>query len=499
MCCGFEQAANTRYPSRMASRRHDPSDILPRRRRYDAKGDPGKIIADLKIVVEQRRMGPHLPTWERLYRAGYENLGWAVRKIAYHELAEACDIPPDPSYYSNPKNLYVEVSRLFLSPQWDDVTDDDIDGFEPQQPSYAELSSQPELYEAILRAGGITKLFPLDDRFQGLCPSYYQDDGNLQVELALLMRRLRTKLMPTYSQVESLNERIPDAYLFRGGYLKTAKRLGLQPNTRYIRDAKNLWYELSLVAMSHAIADGRRILENGLPDFYFNMMVTEEEIREFRRTDLHHAVLAMGGYFHATKAINCWLFARFWEDNPGFAGEMRSVAKRLGHSTLMPTKDELRELGRIDLVRGIVYNGGVRRAAKMCGLRLQRSVRRTEKPLVSTKTGFEPYPHRRLSTAEPEAVGDLRIRYEVPADAKSGPGQVEEFGVWVFTADDPRKTLGRFGWIRRRPGSNDHWMYRLEGQSRWSGGINDRSEADAIRDLLQEAEISEQRSTHSRE
>ena len=471
----------------MARKEAHRQDGVPKRRRYKAEADLGKIVGDVQAIHAQLRLGPYFPSWRRIYRAGYENLGWAMRKIGYHKLAEACGMPSDPDYYSDSENLYAEIDRLFLSPQWETVREDDFRYFEPVQPNYEELHQYPELFEGVLRAGGITAIFPLRDSFRSLSPSYYLDDGNLKVELEIWMRRLRTKLMPTYSEIEPLHEGIPAAYLVRGGYLKTAQELGLQPKKRYLREPRNLYFELSLIEIARARSEGGEVLENGLPDCYFDMMVTEEEIRAFRRTDLHHAVEAMGGYFHAAQAMGCWLYARFWEANPSLKIEMSRTARQLNHARDLPTADELRELGRVDLVRAIVYNGGVRRTAKMCGLQLQKSVKRNEKPLRAISAKFEPYPFRRLSTDHSEKIGNFNIRFEIPQDAKEGLGQVEEYGVWVFPAKDPTLTQGRVGWIRRRPGAEDLWLHRVEGEGRWSGMFKQDTQQAALSCLLTES------------
>lgn len=200
------------------------------------------------------------------------------------------------------------------------------------------------------------------------------------------------------------------------------------------------------------------------------------------------------------------LHATFWKGNISLKEEMKRIASRLGRPMLLPTADELEEIDRKDLAMAIKHNGGIRKTAEMCGLRLPRASKRSEAPLrhVTEAKGFSPYPARRFEPKLRRHVQNWLIRFEVASDAKTGKGRVEEYGVWVANPET-EALLGRFGWVRRRPGESDLWMHRLEGEAHWDGSFKDHSLEQALETVLNRCELGhglplspESRRTHPR-
>jgi hypothetical protein len=449
----------------MARRPVAVSDPIPKRRRYDLKKG-SKQVADDLVTLCQAKTCAELPDRDDLKRWGFENLASAMFDLGYHRLASETGIPPDPFFFNSKWHLWDEIYRVCISPQWE-AADDDDNQFQAKIPDYSVLREHPEILAGLVKVGGMMEVFPPDKSWYGVSHGYYANDDNLKSEIGIRMRSLRTKMMPTMSQLVDKSNLFEEAILAREGYLATAARLGLPANPSYLRDPKNLWLELYLVEIARAKRQKERMLESGIPDCYLSHMPTEREIRAIKRPDLHKAVEAMGGYFKAAEAMDLWLPARFWEGNPCLVPELRRIAAALKRPGVMPTRDQLIECGRKDLAKAIEQNGGYRKTAQLSRLRPAKALRRTEIPLAVWKDNPAlPYPQRRFLPVECKS-GQWTIGLEVPMKTTSA---TEEYGVWLLT-DRPAKgmTLGRVGWIRRRPGK-ESWWHRSEGESHWKGG-----------------------------
>jgi len=458
---------------------------VPKRRRYEPEKDPGKVVADVKTVFSALRRQSYLPDSHEFWRLGYERLSMAMSHIGYREMAEASGIPPEPGYLESSTHINDEIYRLFISPQWD-VPDDEEPAI--KLPDYSQIQKEhPDVFEALMRHGGMAAIFPPDSHFYPVDPEYYASDENLKIEMEMWMRRFRSKLMPTFSKLEKENELIRDALLLRGGYLETAERLQLPASQTYLRDPRNLWLELHLVLIHQARRNREPAKGPDFPDIYVDRMLDENEIREARRPDLHRAINALGGYFAAAKAMDLWIPARFWEGNPSLKGEMRNAAIRLNHPGVLPTSDELEEIGRKDLAKSIQQNGGYRKTGSLCGLKLLKATRKSEVPIPAKRAcGFLPYPFRRFKPETLKLEG-WSVSLELPATARTGVGQVEEYGVWLSPLQSELPvTTGRIGWVHRRPGYKDLWLFRPEGDSRWRGVFQELDIESAIGVLIAE-------------
>ena len=460
------------------------TDALPKRRRYDVETCPEKVIGDLKVLCSTGRFRSVFPTYEQLYRDGYENLAWAMRKIGYHASAEACGIQPDPHYWSSAGIVEIEIERVFLRPQWVGH-ENDVD-FEEVLPTYSQLATHDEISQAVRRLGGMYAIYPERRWGEHITPKYYFDESNLRAEVELQMSKLRVKTLPTYEQLEHKCRVLVDVYLIQGGYLKLANRLDIKPVAKHLKRDRNLYFELCLPMVAEDRRDGAKIDEGEYDNIKLYYMPSEQELRSIRRTDLHHEVESRGGYYRVSKLFDIWLYGHFWKGNTSLAAEMRRVAYSLGRPKVLPTKDELIEIGRDDLVAATSQNGGYNKVAELCGLQKAKAVRQSEAPLRRTgcDPSFAPYPTRRFDPKLQVKLDGYLIRFEVSTSSRTGRGLVEEYGVWVCPADRPTSTLGRFGWVRRRPGHGGLWMHRLEGESHWDGNLKELGLTDAIKEVL---------------
>lgn len=453
---------------------------LSKRRRYQDKSggyDLEKVVTDLRHYLQLRRGISYLPTPTELIRADYWNLGWALRKLGYFSVATSMELPTQPDYYERTENIIEEIAREFTDAQWKGRENDP--DFEPIFPSFAQLRTSAQIFAGIAHFGGLTGLYQ-EGRYGSYPPDYFTDIENLRTETEILMRRSRSKALPTYAQLLDQRKVLAYAYLFHGGYPATADKLGVPALASYLKDPINLKWELQTLEIRDALKSGERILPNGLPDCWMSYIPTEDDLRRAGRSDLHRAILEHhGGYFYATPKLEFWFPSRFWEDNPSLKREMKLLAKRLKHPKLMPTKDELNELDRPDLAKAIDQNGGYRKTAAICGLAVQKPTRSKERPLKSGAKLFVPYPFRRFDPKLSATIDGLQLSFEVPTETKAGAPA--EYGVWITTAT---ATLGRVGWIRGKKNGDGTWLYRQEGESTWRGTFSELDWTSALSELL---------------
>jgi len=460
---------------------------LSKRRRYETKsGEPDleKIIADLKVYIAMHRYVQHLPTPRELIRDDYWNLGWAMRKLSYMEVVAASGLPPQPNYFQREENLPWEIDRVFMDPQ--NVGHENDEDFETVFPSLEQLKAHAEIYAGVVAVGGLGEMYPPDRQYSPLPGEYFNDLSNLKAEIGIVMKRLRGKMLPTYKQLGEDRRRLIDAYLFHGGYPSTAAKLEMPFNSKYLDEPENLKWELQIVDIHQARKDGDRILPNGLPDCWLSYVPTEKEIKAASRPDLHKAIIdKYGGYFHVAEALGFWHYSKFWQDNPSLRREMKNVARYiLKRPKLMPTKEDLAEIGRPDLAKAIDHNGGYRKAAEFCGLEPQKPSRSVERALPSAKGGFVPYPFRRIDPKLKTKVDGVELAFEVPTDL--GKDSPTEYGIWILTGNS---TSGRIGRIRLKLRHADEWLFRLEGESSWRGQFDEYRKTPVLQKLLKESGV----------
>ncbi|WP_025225614.1 hypothetical protein [Fimbriimonas ginsengisoli] len=447
----------------------------------------------MKQYMEAKGL-PYLPPPSEI-QYEYWNLRWALRKRGYLVAVSETGLPAQPDYYDQPQNLEDEIERLFMSAEGAEPTEEetqaeeqgspddgaDEEDKEPPIPSYADLASHQELYNGLLRVGGICSVFPPTRTYgRKVELSYFDSLDNLRVEAEIWAKRLRIKYLPTFAQLQDKHRLLAEAFLARGGYAATAALLELPIQVAYLKEPTNMEWELKVLDWEpdEADADAGWI---GLPDLPYGAMPTERELRKAKRPDLHKAIENHhGGYYHAAKATHRWLRAGYWVDNPSLKREMKRLAYLNGHPKILPDRDELVELERHDLARAVTALGGLRKTAELVGLQPKKPTRRNERTLgkVGKKDPFLPYPFRRFDPKMEVKVGGVRFCLEVVTDiAKEDP---EELGVWAMQGE---ATLGRIGRIRRKLRPQGEWLYRAEGESAWRGRFDSLSRQESVNRL----------------
>ncbi len=102
-------------------------------------------------------------------------------------------------------------------------------------------------------------------------------------------------------------------------------------------------------------------------------MPTKQDLEEAGERALAAAMNLHGGFLEVAKRLGLELSYNrkqrdYWKDIDNFKNELLQVVEQLGTPGLMPTHEQLTEIGRTDLIAAIASNGGWPSVACRVGL-----------------------------------------------------------------------------------------------------------------------------------
>lgn len=192
---------------------------------------------------------------------------------------------------------------------------------------------------------------------------YWKDFDNLKREIILLNgNRSKIGLMPTATELkESDRQDILRAICkYHGGFQTVAEKLKLSFSKRssgYWHDFSNVEHDL-LTFIEHQGTRG--------------VMPTKEALTQAGESSLAAAIDLHGGFPVVAQNLKLRLSYNrkprgYWKNPDNLRAEIASAAEQLGNPGVLPTHEELTQIGRTDLISAISDNGGWASVARKLG------------------------------------------------------------------------------------------------------------------------------------
>lgn len=183
---------------------------------------------------------------------------------------------------------------------------------------------------------------------------YWKDFGNLRREIILLnVRRGKIGVMPTATELKQIDRQdiLRAICKYYGGFQVVAEKLKLnfgKKSSGYWHDFSNLEHEL-LTFIEHQGTHG--------------VIPTKEDLTQAGESSLTAAIDLHGGFPTVAQKLKLKLsYVRkprgYWKNLDNLKAEIDSVAEQIGNPGVLPTYDELKRIGRTDLISAIADNGG---------------------------------------------------------------------------------------------------------------------------------------------
>lgn len=197
---------------------------------------------------------------------------------------------------------------------------------------------------------------------------YWKNFDNLKKELLQLNEaRGQMGIMPTAEELRQLDRGDIQKAIskYHGGFQTVAERLGLDYRKKragYWHDFENLKAELFTFIRDH-----------GTP----GVMPTKAELEAAQQRILSWAIDYHGGFPAVARQLKLKLsYDRkprgYWKRIDNLKAAIQEVSQALGHPETLPTHEELKMLGRTDLINAIATNGGWPSVARKLGLNYSR-------------------------------------------------------------------------------------------------------------------------------
>lgn len=305
-----------------------------------------------------------MPSLSELQRSGQNSLVIAITKKHGGVARVAARLGLQLSYTAKPPNYWDNLEHIKLA-----ICEfNEMRGTPVVMPTGSELkkAGRMDLASAITNHGG----FPaLADRF-GLLYTYIAKPDRYWEDFANVQREILD-----FNQAQEISGRMPTTIELRnagkhslavainahGGFPAVAKRLGLVAKTKpngYWDDFTNLEQELLAFIQEH----GKQ-----------GVMPTNQEFYAAKRSDLSFAIYKHGG----VAAVKERLGLRTPPKRPGPWDDFSRVEQKLytfintqGIAGVMPTREQLKQAGRSDLIAAIDTHGGSFAVAQRLQLQL---------------------------------------------------------------------------------------------------------------------------------
>jgi transposase-like protein len=197
---------------------------------------------------------------------------------------------------------------------------------------------------------------------------YWKNIENIKREILLINdQRGQIGKMPTREEFVQLGRLDLERAISKhhNGYQSVAEQLRLtysKKRARYWHDFNNVKCELL-----------KFIQEHGTP----GIMPTKQKLEETEATSLAWAVVLHGGFPNVAAQLGLKLpYGRkprnYWDNPENLKQELFAVIEQLGNPGVMPTFQQLKEVGRSDLISAISDHNGWPAVARKLGLTYER-------------------------------------------------------------------------------------------------------------------------------
>jgi transposase-like protein len=198
--------------------------------------------------------------------------------------------------------------------------------------------------------------------------NYWKNFETVQCEiLALNKNREQVGVMPTARELHELGRGDLQKAISKHhhGFQTVAEKMGLA----YRQKRSRYWYDFETVKRELFAF----IKEHGVP----GVMPTKTELEAVKMGSLCMAIDLHGGFPVVANMLNLELsYGRkhrgYWKNPDNLRAEIERVAEQLGNPGVLPTHEELKQIGRTDLNSAISDNGGWTSVARKLGFSYSR-------------------------------------------------------------------------------------------------------------------------------
>ena len=315
--------------------------------------DFANVEAALHTYTEKNRTPGIMPTISELQRAKQSSLAIAITKKYGGVAIVAKRLGLELSYTAKPSGYWDNFSCVELSLR----EFNEKRGMPGIMPTSSELqkAGRSDLSTAITNHGGfpaIAERLGLTYTYIAKPDRYWDNFANVQQEVFDFIRTQGTPgTMPTSSELQKAKKSSLSAAISgkHGGFPVVAERLGLtvtkKPNG-YWDDFVNLKQELLTFIQEHGIQ---------------GVMPTNQEFQAAKRSDLPFAIAKHGGITTVRQRLELRLPAKRpgpWDDFSRVKQELHTFIDAQGIAGIMPTREQLKQAGRSDLIAAIDTHGG---------------------------------------------------------------------------------------------------------------------------------------------
>ncbi len=325
--------------------------------------DITNIEKALSAYIDEYGTSGVMPTLSELQKAGQNSLVNAITQkhggmacVADRLGLQLSSTAKPPSYWDNITHIELAIREF-----------NEARGMPGVMPTGGELkkAGRSDLASAITNHGGFPALayqFGLHYTYTAKPDRYWDDFTNVKQEILDFNQNQGTLgRMPTTIELRNAKEHsLAAAINVHGGFPAVAERLGLIATTKpngYWDDFANV--ERELLAF---------IQEQGTP----GVMPTRTELKQAGRIDLDGALNKHGGLFAVAERLSLELSytrkrPRYWNDFANVRQALFDFVEAHGTPGVMPTRSELHEVGRGELISAIDAHGGVVVVAERMG------------------------------------------------------------------------------------------------------------------------------------
>jgi hypothetical protein len=200
---------------------------------------------------------------------------------------------------------------------------------------------------------------------------HWKDFENVKQEIRNLnQQRGQLGMMPTAEQLKQLGrlDLIRAISKHHGGFQSVAEQLGLE----FKKKRAGYWLDFANVEKDILAF----ISQHNTP----GVMPTKQDLEEAGEKSLAGAMNLHGGFPEVAKRLGLKLsYSRkerdHWKDTDNLKSELSRVVEQLGTPGVMPSHEQLTEIGRTDLIAAISSNGGWTSVARRVGLTYSKKAR----------------------------------------------------------------------------------------------------------------------------
>jgi Hypothetical methyltransferase/SNF2-related domain len=327
--------------------------------------DFANVEAALHAYIEKNRTPGIMPTISELQRAKQSSLAIAITKKYGGVAIVAKRLGLELSYTAKPSGYWDNFSHVELSLR----EFNEKRGMPSIMPTSSELqkAGRSDLSTAITNHGGfpaIAERLGLTYTYIAKPDRYWDNFANVQQEVFDFIRTQGTPgTMPTSSELQKAKKSSLSAAISgkHGGFPIVAGRLELtitkKPNG-YWDSFANLEQELLTFIQEHG--------EQGV-------MPTNQEFQAAKRSDLPFAIAKHGGITTVRQRLGLRPPSKRpgpWDDFSRVEQELRIFIGTQGIAGIMPTREQLKQTGRRDLIAAIDTHGGSFTVAQRLQLQL---------------------------------------------------------------------------------------------------------------------------------